>query len=86
MQCVPNEYRFDKSKAVIAVAEGFWIDLSRGHPGRYAENERAMSDALTKWLCFAPLGVHMVRIEVAGLASMKYDIRLCDGSAERLST
>jgi hypothetical protein len=42
-----------------------------------------MSDALPKWLGFAPFGVHMMGIKVTSLAGMGDNIAFGDGSPKR---
>ncbi|MEA2257985.1 MAG: hypothetical protein QOJ51_810 [Acidobacteriaceae bacterium] len=44
-----------------------------------------MCNAPSKWLRPAPLLVHVVRIEIPGLAGMKYDVSLGNGASSRAS-
>ena len=44
-----------------------------------------MGDALPELLRLAPLGVHVMRVEVAGLPGVEDDIGLGDGASQRAS-
>jgi hypothetical protein len=72
--CIANKNRLDKSQAIISIRHGAWIDYARSKPDSYAEDERAVSDSSAEWLSATPLLVHVVRVEVAGLTGMQYDI------------
>lgn len=84
-QRILDEHWLDETEAVVAIAKRFRVHLGRRHPDRYTENQSAVCHSLAKRLSLAPFRVHVMRIEIASLASVDYDVRFCDGSAECLS-
>src|SRR5215204_2080374 len=75
---VANEDGFDESQPVIAVREGDRIDGARGHADGDAEYQGTVGDPLPELLGLAPLRVHVVRVEVAGLPSVQHDVGFGD--------
>jgi hypothetical protein len=82
---IADEDRPDEAQPIIAIRHRAHIDRPGGHADRYAEDQRAVRDALAEILGFTPLGVHMVWEEVAGLSGMYHDVGLGDRAAERLA-
>lgn len=82
---IPDHDRLDEAKPVIAVRERLGIHFTRGQSHGDAEDERAVSDALSERLGFAPLGVHMMWIEIARLPGVRDDVGFSDGASQRLS-
>lgn len=79
---VADKHRLYKTQPVIALGEGFGINLRGRLADGYTEDKGAMSDPLLKGLGLTPLGVHMVRKEVACLARVHNDIRFGNGPAQ----
>ena len=77
-QIVIDEDWVDEADPVVPVAHGPWVDHVRGHADSHGKHEGAVSHPLAEGLGGAPLPVHMVRVEVARLASVQHYIRLCD--------
>src|SRR4051812_1251488 len=82
-QGVADEYGFDEAQPIIAVGKCLKVDLARSLAHRDAEHERAVRDALLEILRLAPLGVHVVRIEIAGLARVQDNVGLGYGASGR---
>jgi hypothetical protein len=82
---IADKDRFDESKPVVAIRNSMRIDDTRGESDAHAEDQRSMGDAPSKWLGTAPFLVHVVWIKVSGLASMKHDIGLGDGTPSCVS-
>jgi hypothetical protein len=82
MDGVVEEDGLDEAETIVAIAHGAGIDGSGCHADCDAEDQSSMGHALAEGLGAAPLGVHVMRIEVAGLARMQDYIGFCDGSAD----
>ena len=83
MNGVADIDRFDKAQVVIAIREGNGVDKRGGEANAHAECQRAVGDTLTKVVLLAPIGVYVVRKEVARLAGVNHDVGLGDGLAAR---
>ena len=81
---VADEDGFDEAEPIVPVGKGEGVDVPRSHADGDAEDKRAVGDALTEILGFAPLGVHVMGIEVAGLPGVEDDVGLGDGAAQGL--
>ena len=81
---VADEDGADEAEAVVTVGEGFGVDMAGGHADCHAEDEGPVGDTLAEGLRAAPLGIHVVRVKVAGLACVDHDVGFGDGAAERL--
>jgi len=82
---VVEEHGFHETEAVVAVTHGAGIDGASGHADGYAEDEGAVGDALAEGLGLAPLGIHVMRVEVTGLAGVEDDVGFSDGAADGLA-
>src|ERR1022692_5330944 len=81
-QRIANENGLDEAQAVIAVGTGYRIHISGCHADGDAEDQCAVRDPLAKRLALAPFGIHVVRVEIAGLARVDDDVGFRDGPAE----
>jgi len=82
---VADEYRLDEAQAIVAGGHGARIDVRRRHADADAEDERAMRHATLEVLRRAPLGVHVMGKEVAGLAGVGDDVGFGDRAPQRLA-
>lgn len=83
MDGVADIDRFDKAQVVVAIRESDGIDKRGSKANSHAEGQRAVGDALTEVVLLAPIGVYVVRKEVARLAGVNHDVGLGDGLAAR---
>ena len=70
---VADEHRLDEAQAIVTGGYRAGIDVRRRHPDADAEDECAVRHAPFEVLRRAPLGVHVVGKEVAGLAGVGDD-------------
>src|SRR5690242_19869998 len=80
---IADKDRPDEAQPIIAIRHRARINRPGGHADRYAEDQRAVRDPLAEILRLAPLGVHMMREEIAGPPGMYHDVGLGDRAAER---
>ena len=84
-QRITNEYRFDKTEAIVAVGERFRIDLTSRETDGNAEYQSSMGQALLERLQLAPFRVHVVRVKVTRLSGMQDNVGLRDGATRRVT-
>jgi hypothetical protein len=53
----------------------------RCHSHANAKDQGSVGQTLSERLSFAPFGIHMMRVEVAGLTGVHHDVGLGDGAA-----
>lgn len=82
---VADKHWPDKSQPVIAIGNRVGIHDARSKADPDAEDERSVRDAPSERLRPAPFLVHVVWIEVSGLAGMKDDVGFGNGAARRVS-
>jgi len=83
-QRIANEYRLDKTKAIVAVGERFRIDLTGREADGNAEHQSSMGHALLERLQLAPLRIHMVGVKVTRLSGMKHNVGFGDSATRRV--
>ena len=71
--------RFDEPEPVVPIRHGAWVHDLGGHTHRNAEDEGSVRNAVAEGLSPAPFFVHVVRVEVAGLAGVDHDVGFRDG-------
>ncbi len=82
---ISDKHRLNETEAVVAIGHSPRIDGVRRESDGDAENQSAVRHALAKWLRAAPFGVHVVGVEIAGLAGVNDNIGLGDRPAARLA-
>lgn len=82
---VLNKDGLYKSQTVVSVRHGVGIDGIGRQPNSNTKDERSVRHALPKWLRFAPLSIHVVRIEVSCLPGVEYDIGFRDRASAALA-
>ena len=75
--------RFYKTQPVITLRKSLRIYLGCGKANTNAEDHRSVCDPLFKWLCFTPLGIHVMREKIPGVPGMNYKICFCYCSSQR---
>jgi hypothetical protein len=71
---IANEDGLNEVQPVESVREGFRIDITRSQTHRNSENQSTVRDASAEFLPPTPLSVHVMRIEIAALASVHDDV------------
>lgn len=77
---VADKDRLDEAQTVVAVGHGAGVDIGGSHADPDAEDEGTVGDSLAEGLGGAPLGVHVVGVEIASLSAVEDNVGFGDGA------